>query len=1097
MAQDMDVAWPARLTVTILGVIMHFVGVAHAQLPAQHTLPSAKAPISPMQDDASLNEVKFVGEKNGWAVGDQGTVWKSTDGGQSWSLIPTVAGVNDYSFQSICFLTDQVGWIAGGTIDPVGGQTRGLVLKTQDGGKSWSVISSQQLNYVKTIRFFDFDHGIVVGERSIDAPAGILETEDGGQTWTAVNATSNARWNDGAFFDMRNGLVVGPLGQQSILANGTLTYGNATSSHLQSLNDVTIDSNGNAWLAGDGGLVLASSNRGVSWEIPESDLSREFKKFTDFQGVAQVDSKVWIVGSPGSVIWHSADAGKSWTPQGTGDPTPLTSVHFVNETDGIAVGLLGRISRTTDGGATWYPVRGDNRRVASWSVHAYTSRTPIEFLNRWSGESGYRTATTILTRSDIGPDAHANDASNLRLKHAVLKSGGNTSEIHWSLPLEIPGLKSSQPDLIKEWTSIHDQQLPQIVLGSLVARIRTYRPDLILLDEAPQEDATTELLHNAILTAIQQAADPSRYPEHRLAGLPVWQVQKVVMQRAPGSQGHFTQDAFEVLPNLGTTLDIASANAKSLLETTRTSQPQSVSYDVIWSASDSKNSRATLFGDLQIPIDTAARRALPAVRTEVFDELIAQSQHRRHISSISQHAMQSDASGGQLIGQLGSMMRPLNQEQAARQLADLALQFRMNGEWDLAEQVYTQLLQDYSNEPCARQSILWLVPFWTSSELGWQRLKSISATDITASTDRSILQANFQYLSELSDRVTTPDSIEEDLKLLQDPSTQTSQARVPTLGNSPMAVLGNSERGNQLQMRQTRWQELAGVVAEAAMESSPQLNSVDDLQFTLAALYRKTNKSKRADAIYNRYLQRLNPDDPWYVAAQGEASLLKRGALSPKPMLNCKMTSFPPVLDGELTDPCWAEAIEVPLDSTHQAEAFIGTEGQSRRTQRSPQLRPIAFFSHDEEYFYFAMSIPKHTEVPYAETQTTGRPRDGSLERFDRISIQIDTDRDYSTFYEFEVDQRGWTRERCWDDLGFDPNWFVATHQDRDSWTVEAAIPLSELAPPELTFGQTWAVGVTRIVPAKQVQTWTGAGGEIPLAPKFGLMNLISAPVTN
>ncbi|TWT49903.1 Ycf48-like protein precursor [Thalassoglobus neptunius] len=1097
MAQDMDVAWPSRLTGTLLGVVIHFVCVANAQLPAQYTLSPTKEQIHPMQDDASLNEVKFVGEKNGWAVGDRGTVWKSTDGGQSWNLIPTVADVSDYSFQSVCFLTDQVGWIAGGTIDPVSGQTRGLVLKTQDGGKSWSIVASQQLNYVNTIRFFDFDHGIVVGERSIDAPAGIFATEDSGQNWTAVNATSNARWNDGAFFDMRNGLVVGPLGQQSILANGTLTFGNATSSHLQSLNDINIDSNGNAWLAGDGGLVLSSSNRGVSWEIPESDLPREFKKFTDFQGVAQLDSKIWIVGSPGSVVWHSPDAGKSWTPQATNDTTPLTSVHFVNETDGVAVGVLGRISRTTDGGETWYPVRGADRRVASWSIHAYTSRTPIEFLNRWSGESGYRTATTILTRSDVGPDAHADDFSNLRLKHAVLKSGGNTSEIQWSLPLEIPGLKSSQPDLIKEWTSIHDQQLPQIVLGSLVARIRTYRPDMILLDEAPKEDATTELLQNAIMTAIQQAADPSRYPEHRLAGLPVWQVKKVVMQRAPGSQGHFTQDAFEVLPNLGTTLDIASANAKSLLETTRTSQPHPVSYDVIWSASDSGNSRSSLFGDLQIPIGTAARRELPAVRKEIVDELIAQSQHRRHISSVSQHAIQSETSGGQLIGQLGSMMRPLTKEQAARQLADLALEFRRNGEWDLAEQVYAQLLQDYSSEPCARQSILWLIPFWTSSELGWQRLKSISAEDVTASTDRSIFRANFQYLSELSERLTTPESIEEDLTLLQNPSTQTSQPRVPTIGNSPMAVLGNSDRGRQDQMRQVRWQELAGTVSEAAIQSSPQLNSVDDLQFTLAALYRKTSKNKKADAIYNRYLQRLNPDDPWYVAAQGEASLLKRGAISPKPMLNCKLTSFPPVLDGDLTDACWSEAMEVPLDSSHEAEAFIGTEGQSRGRPRSSQLRPIAFFSHDEEYFYFAIRIPKHPEIPYAETQSAGRPRDGSLERFDRISIQIDTDRDYSTFYEFEVDQRGWTRERCWEDLGFDPNWFVATSQDSESWSVEAAIPLEELAPPELTFGQTWAVGVTRIVPAKQVQTWTGAGGEIPLAPRFGLMNLISAPVTN
>jgi len=38
------------------------------------------------------------------------------------------------------------------------------------------------------------------------------------------------------------------------------------------------------------------------------------------------------------------------------------------------------------------------------------------------------------------------------------------------------------------------------------------------------------------------------------------------------------------------------------------------------------------------------------------------------------------------------------------------------------------------------------------------------------------------------------------------------------------------------------------------------------------------------------------------------------------------------------------------------------------------------------------------------------------LEPFDRVSILLDLDRDYATYFQLQVDQRGAVRDDCWGD---------------------------------------------------------------------------------
>ena len=87
----------------------------------------------PWQDDAALHDVKFIGRKVGWAVGDHGTVWATEDGGESWRRIPVPVGS---SLRSISFWqkegasSNQIAWIAGRDTEPYTRVGFGTLLKT-------------------------------------------------------------------------------------------------------------------------------------------------------------------------------------------------------------------------------------------------------------------------------------------------------------------------------------------------------------------------------------------------------------------------------------------------------------------------------------------------------------------------------------------------------------------------------------------------------------------------------------------------------------------------------------------------------------------------------------------------------------------------------------------------------------------------------------------------------------------------------------------------------------------------------------------------------------------------------------------------------
>lgn len=140
-----------------------------------------------------LVRVRVDGTADAWAVGEMGAVLHSTDSGVSWTrrALEQDAAWNDVHVQ------DGKVWLAG---------EFGRIAYSADGGAHWNQVASPVNASLMAIVFRDPLHGIAVGVEGI-----VLATRDGGMHWDALAKTTKEHLFDAAW-DGANWIAVGDKG---------------------------------------------------------------------------------------------------------------------------------------------------------------------------------------------------------------------------------------------------------------------------------------------------------------------------------------------------------------------------------------------------------------------------------------------------------------------------------------------------------------------------------------------------------------------------------------------------------------------------------------------------------------------------------------------------------------------------------------------------------------------------------------------------------------------------------------------------------------------------------------------------------------------
>lgn len=1101
---------------------------------------SAPREPTPREDDAQLHDVRFVGDRAGWAVGERGVIWHSGDGGVTWQL--QSSGV-DCALHSVCFLTDRVGWVAGGGTVPFTHLPYGVLLFTKDGGVTWTRLDGGEeegravaasnpprpplikggetglrpplmkggetglrpplgkrgesvaraplgqgrnsdarpsirkrgsdggLPRLHGVKFFSLEQGYVVGQVSEAHPTGILFTEDGGRTWRDAPGKAPVGWRTADFTSFDEGAVAGMQGRVGLVVESRLAAPRVANLGARGLYDLVLHAGGKGCLVGDGGLNLWTDNSGLVWQAAATPLPETVRDVFDFRCVCRRGDKAWIAGQPGSVIWHTPDAGRTWKRQSTGQPLPLSSIHFSTDASGWAVGALGTVLHTDDAGKTWTTSRGDGRRLGILALHAQPGQVSFNLVSQLSGEGGYRSLVEVLPRADQGPDGQDSSDLDLRLADAVTAAGGSAATIGWQFPLSIPGLERDSEKLVADWNLRTEGRLADVLLGHLVRQLRMWRPSVVVLDQPAAGDAVTRLIHDAALKSVEQAADSTRFlDQQELAGLEPWRVAKVFVRLPAGSSGPVNVDPHLYLPRVGTSVHMAAADAYSRLLPQAGSQPLRESYKLVQRASDGNNGRGfseDFFSGLNLAPGSAARRNLAAIDEEGLEARQTLAKKQRNFSAYVDRNLHDVRHAGQLIGQLDDIVRDMPDPQAALQMAELSASYLATGQWELAELALMELVERYPSEPVTQQAAEYLLQSWGSAEAVWRRLKK-SATE----------QQNLK---------SSPGDIEQKLEQvaarLQEQEQMLDESGVPS-DLPPDAGAGGVKNADfqgesKVERRFTDekfffWRNRALQLARRIEVRAPALFASPAVQFPLASIYRYRGAHTRSDEVYRKYISG-DTSSGWPQAAAGELWLTNPAQLPKKPFVVCEATRRRPILDGILSDECWQKAEEIPL---------IGSAEESP----DPKTHALAMLCYDAEYLYFAATFPRAPGVRTDGRLEQGREHDADLADFDRVNLLLDVDRDYITYYNMAVDQRGCVADRCWRDASWNPRWFVAVDADKSHWRIEAAIPFSELGPRPPARNSVWSVGIVRTMPAVGVQSWTQPAASVPRPETFGLV---------
>lgn len=294
------------------------------------------------QSFSGIVEIKFIHEEIGCLI-TGADIFFTSDGGRSWDEIADPLPQNPKQYNSLTFTDTLSGNITGlvwtGYIDPLG-----LILKTTDGGLTWSYLftNSSDLIFERCI-FFDYENGFGISDRKIYC------TTDGGYVWAEKYSTANYFLRDVSFVDPLDGVVVGGYGNSGVALhttdggqswNSVNVYG-----HLWNVKHVT-DLNIYA-SSSETGLVY-SKDGGTSFYIPNSYPENVHANYLD----AFNDSLI-ILGGGFGCVFKSTDGGVSIIESHEGTKKRIRAVDFNSSFTGIAVGDWGLVMRTTTGGSNW------------------------------------------------------------------------------------------------------------------------------------------------------------------------------------------------------------------------------------------------------------------------------------------------------------------------------------------------------------------------------------------------------------------------------------------------------------------------------------------------------------------------------------------------------------------------------------------------------------------------------------------------------------------------------------------------------------------------------------------------------------------------
>lgn len=249
----------------------------------------------------------------------------SSDEGKTWEMN---LFTNDFTMPSAIYFKDsQHGWI-GGYVD---------VFRTVDGGRNWRKTTLGTYLDSAYFSFYDLKTGYLTGKHNVEGEVSsqIFVTKDGGDTW--IKSYENYEWtNSFSILAVSENTALAVLNENKLIRtnDGGKSWESIKSFEYR-INKLTADFNGKVWAVGRDGNFFYSLDNGVIWQRP-SEFPENFESKT-WSSISFVDNRIgFAVGEKGMVLF-TADGGDSWKEIKTDMEEDLYDV-YTNQSYGIVKG---------------------------------------------------------------------------------------------------------------------------------------------------------------------------------------------------------------------------------------------------------------------------------------------------------------------------------------------------------------------------------------------------------------------------------------------------------------------------------------------------------------------------------------------------------------------------------------------------------------------------------------------------------------------------------------------------------------------------------------------------------------------------------------
>ena len=240
-----------------------------------------------------LQDVTYISPDEVVAIGSEGVILKSYDGGQSWVKKYTRP---DVRLSDLEFIDANTGYALGSNI----------LLKTEDGGENWYQLEmpDKSYPYATNLVFINAEVGFIIGYES-----DLYKTTDGGKNWRTIKNVSNYS-TAGYFINESTGFMCGKSANTIVkTTNAGETWEtiqlNLTDSYNRRFVDLHFTDEQTGYLLSSEGDIAKTTDGGATWILLQNDL----------YGTTSISFTSGSIGyiTSASGLYKSEDAGETWT----------------------------------------------------------------------------------------------------------------------------------------------------------------------------------------------------------------------------------------------------------------------------------------------------------------------------------------------------------------------------------------------------------------------------------------------------------------------------------------------------------------------------------------------------------------------------------------------------------------------------------------------------------------------------------------------------------------------------------------------------------------------------------------------------------------